>query len=73
MEGGGKSAFDAKEATEQKPEFWSENWPAVTDNRVLEALLLYYHINNDFRMTRNINSDLYQLIVDHLCKPIDDH
>ncbi len=72
MEGGGKSAFDAKEVTEQKSEFWSENWPAVTDNRVWEALLLYYHIINDFRMTRNINGDLYQLIVDHLCKPIDD-
>ena len=33
--------------------------------------MLHYHINNNFSKVWNINNNLDQFIIDHLCEPID--
>lgn len=35
-------------------------------------MMLDYNINNNFCKARNINGNLYQLVMDHLCELIND-
>ena len=44
----------------------------VDDNRVWEAVMPYYYIDDDFCKARGINDDLSWLIMNHLCEPVDD-
>ena len=46
VERGGELSLDTKEVIERVPELGYENHAAVTDNKVLEAMILYHHVNN---------------------------
>ena len=43
-----KSSFNAKEVAEQGPELGHKNYSVVTDDRVWEVVMMYYHVDNYF-------------------------
>ena len=46
-----ESSLDAEEVVEQGPEFKHKNCSGVIDDRIWEAMILYYHVNNSFRQS----------------------
>ena len=66
MESGEELLLDAKEVTKRGLELGYENRSSITDNGVREAMILDYHINDNFRQSLSINSDFDWLIMYHL-------
>ena len=65
-----ESLLDDKEITKWKPELRCKNRFSITDNKVQEALILYYHVNNYFRQSWSINVDFDCFIIYYLSQTI---
>ena len=49
MKGSWESSFDAKEVDERWPEFRDEQWAFIRHDWIGEAMVLNYHVQDDFR------------------------
>lgn len=40
----------------------------MIDNLIKKAMILHYHINNDFYKAKSINNNFNQLVIYHFCE-----
>ena len=72
MERGRESSLDTEEGVERGPELRRKNRSAVTDDRVREAVMSHYYVDNYFRQSWGIGDDFDWLIMHHFCEPVND-
>ena len=66
VECGGELSLDIDEVTKQGPDLGCENRSSITDDRVRDAVMSYYHVDDYFRQFWSIYYDFDWLIMHHL-------
>lgn len=70
---GKKLLFDVKKATKQEPELRCKNRSAITNNRIGETIILYYHIDNYVCKSWSTNNNFNWLVVYYFGLTIDNN
>lgn len=68
-----KAPLNVKDITKQKPKLLNEQWALIDYNKIKKAMILNYHIENNFNELKNIYDDLNKFIVDGFYKLINNN
>ena len=63
--------YDIEEVIKWGPELKCKNRFAIINDRVWETVILYYHVNNYFSESWNINSDFVWFVIYNFCEIVD--